>query len=123
LLDRRREGDRPDLEAELARDDARYIQDVPHDPLEGLRILLDHLERARRGGLVQRGPAQQARPEENRTERRPELVGERRQELVLDAVGDLRLAARVPHVRQEPDALLLPSLALADIGHEAAELP
>src|SRR5207244_5492496 len=42
---------------------------------------------------------------------------------VLDAVGDLRLAARVLHVCQEPDALLLPSLALADIGHEAAELP
>src|SRR5207247_8581935 len=84
-LDRRREIDRLDLEAELARDDARYVQDVPYDPLERPRILLDHLERARRGRLVQLAPAQQAGPEENRTERRPELIAERRQELRLDA--------------------------------------
>ena len=72
---------------ELAGDDARDVEQVV-DQL-GLRrhVALDHLESAVGPIGVESPGAQEPRPAHDRRERRPELVRERRQKLVLHPVG------------------------------------
>ena len=50
------------------------------------RVAVDDLDRAPRGRLVQLARQEHLRPPEDRVQRRPQLVRERRQELVLRAV-------------------------------------
>ena len=72
---------------ELAGDDARDVEQVV-DQL-GLRrhVALDHLESTVGPIGVESPGAQEPRPAHDRRERRPELVRERRQKLVLHPVG------------------------------------
>ena len=55
-------------------------------------VALNRLERLDSGPCVELAPQEEPRPAEDRRERRPKLVGEGRQELVLDAVGFAQLS-------------------------------
>ena len=91
----------------------------------GRDVALDDLEAAaRRVGLVQLFPAQDAGPAQDRGQRRAQLVGERGQELVLGPVGHLRFRARAFGLAIEQGVLhghglrLLPGPYLAAGDHE-----
>ena len=95
VLDNRAEGDRAEVEQELAGDGPREIEQVLDEPGLQSRVALDALEcplglrRAHPTGAEQRDPAQ------HRRERGPELVREHGQELVLGAIGVFGLRPRV----------------------------
>ena len=92
---------RAHVQAQLAGDDARDVQQVLDELALRACVALDGLQRARRGGLVEPAAAQRDRPAEHGIERRAQLVGERGEELVLDPVGGLGLGARPLLARQE----------------------
>ena len=83
--------DGPELEAQLAGDDARDVQQVVDELGLQLRVAVDHLQRALGGGGVERPALQHAHPAEHCRERCAQLVRERGEELVLGAVGVARL--------------------------------
>ncbi len=97
------------VEPNLAGHDAAEVEQVVDQPHLRARIAVDHLEAAlelfrRRGvGLA----LQDLRPAEDRAERRAQLVRQRREELVLDASGALRLHARVALGLEDLLALLV----------------
>src|SRR5438067_753978 len=93
-LDGRRQVDGRQLETQLAGDDARDLEEVLDEASLELRVALDHLERAGPGFRLEPAGAQEARPDEDGAERRPQLVRERGEELVLRAVRELRLGTR-----------------------------
>ena len=74
-----------------------------------------------RGGLVEPPAAQQVGPPHDGGQRRAQLVGERGQELVLDAAGRLRLRARPLRLLEQALALPVVVLALRDVAGERAE--
>ena len=89
-LDGRGHVDRSNLETQLARDDARDVQQILDEPRLERRIALDDVERTHLGRLVEATGAEKASPDEDRAERRPQLVRERGEEVVLEAVRVLR---------------------------------
>ena len=78
----------------VAGDDARDVQQVADELGLQPRVPLDALERAGAALFVEARPEEQPRPSEDRGERGAELVREHREELVLRAIGGLRLRAR-----------------------------
>jgi hypothetical protein len=95
------------VEVELAaRDDARDVEHVGHEPDLQARVAQDRVDRLVLGGVVDRRPAQQLGPAEHRGERCAQLVGHRREELVLLAVQALGFAPRGAFL-DEPFSLVL----------------
>ena len=78
------------VQREPAGGDARGVQQVLDDVLQRARAAVHDLERA--GDLVRIGAAlaEQAEPEQHRSEGRPQLVREQRQEVVLQVARLLR---------------------------------
>src|SRR5205085_12306700 len=74
------------LEAQLARDDAAHVEQIVDELRLCVRVALDRLERMLGLVLAQLSAAQHADPTDDRVERRPQLVRDRREELVLRAV-------------------------------------
>ena len=112
-----REVHRPHVQAQLAGDDARDVEDVGDELALGARVAVDGLDGAQGGGGVELARAEHVRPAHHGVEGRAQLVGQGGQELVLGPVRRLRVA-------QEALALLLPELAFRDVdgrahvGHE-----
>ncbi len=117
-LDGARELDRTHLEAYLAGDDARDVEQILDQPRLRTRRALDRrdalLERCR----VERAHAEQRRPREDRRERRAQLVGDGSEELVLGAVGALSVLRRGARLRQQLLALALGTHALGDVAQD-----
>jgi len=98
---------------ELARDDAGDVEEIFDELRQHTGVALDHLGPAARARGIERARAEQAHPPEDRVQRCPELVRERRQEFVLGAIGLVQLAPRVfqitdddlvgAHVAQDAD--------------------
>ena len=109
------------VQAELRPHDARQVEDVRDHLLLRAGVAVDGVEGAGLGGLVQASASQQVDPPDDGGERRPQLVGQGGQELVLDAAGCLRLLAGVIGLGQQPLALALRPLALGDVAGESAE--
>ena len=87
--------DRREVEAQLARDDPRHVEDVLDElDLDG-GVALDDLEPTRVRRARDLGTPQHPRPAEDGVQRRPELVRDDRQELVLRTVRFLGLLARL----------------------------
>ena len=83
---------RPQLDLELAEDDAGDVEHVVDEPLLELRAVLDHMQRlAQFLGRVVAG-AEELHPAENRGHRRAELVRKRGQEVVFGAILGLGFA-------------------------------
>ncbi len=80
------------LDLQLPGDRTRDVEDVFDQAHLRARVALDGVEGLL--GVDVRLPAQHRRPAEDRVERRPELVRDRREELVLHAVRFLRLVER-----------------------------
>ena len=80
-----------DVQAELRAHDPGEVEDVGDDLGLGGRVALDGLEPAGGGGLVEAAPSQQVHPAHDGGQGRPQLVGQRGEELVLDPAGRLRL--------------------------------
>ena len=87
-----REIDRARLDPEVPGHDPGDIQEVLDHPGLGAGAALDHVERVGGGRLVERAGPQQLDPAEDRVERGAQLVGERRDELVLAPGDRLRFA-------------------------------
>ena len=119
------------LDAELARDDARDVEQVVHEPRLKARVALDGVEPLREhlrvGG---RARAQEVDPPEHGRQRRPQLVREGGEEDVLHAVGLDQLAVDAAQLgRPLLDAVLQPAVQLFESGarlalgeHQAAVL-
>ena len=90
------------VEHEPARRDPRRVEQVLDDALQGACAALDDLERALPPGGIESTLAQQAEPHQYRSERRAQLVGEQRQELVLEMARRLGAMPRalLPHVTE-----------------------
>ena len=73
----------------------RRVEQIGRQPRLQPHVPLDRLQPARRGCRVELAGSKQMHPTENRVQRRPQLVGDRRQELVLHAAGRFALAARI----------------------------
>ncbi len=87
VVDDHRQLDRLDVQADLARDDPRHVQHVVDDLGQPVGVALDGLEAARQLVAGQESAAQQPRVADDRVQRRPQLVRQHREELVLHAVG------------------------------------
>jgi len=111
------EVDRLHVEAQLAARDARDVEEVLDELRLGLGVALDHLEGVRRGVVVQPATPQQPGPAQHGRERRPELVGDVGEEIVLRAVRFLRLAVETRALRLHPCALD----ELSDLGADRRE--
>ena len=107
----------PQLDAQLPAHDARHVQQVLDELGLQPHVAVDHVQAARHAGGVEPARAQHGRPAHDRRERRPQLVGQGGQELVLERVLALRHAARLLLARQE-QALLLGGLAPGDVAGE-----
>ena len=83
------------LEAELAAVDPAHVEDIVDDAHLRACVALDGRERLEHLAVL-RHPARDDRPAEDRVERRPELVGHGREELVLCGARDLGLVASGP---------------------------
>ena len=79
---------------QLAERDARDVEQIFDQ--RGLRpgVAVDHFERLRARLVVERPRPQQRDPADNRVQRRAQLVRERAEEVVLDAIGFVRFVAR-----------------------------
>ncbi len=82
-------------EAQLAGHDARDVEQIVDETGLMGRVALDRLERLGPRRRVELASHEEPRPAENRRQRRSKLVRERREELVLDAVGLAQLARLV----------------------------
>jgi hypothetical protein len=82
--------DRREVERELARADARDVQELLDEPCLRDRVPLDRLDRAQRLLGVEPPAPEEARPGPDRGERRAELVREHGEEVVLRRVRPLR---------------------------------
>ena len=78
------------LQMQLAGDDARDVEQIADQLRLNLRVALDHLHRSRHRRRIEQAGAQHPRPAVDGVERRAQLVGQRRQELVLASVGLLQ---------------------------------
>ena len=87
VVDDHRQLHRLDVQADLARDDPRHVEHVLDDLGQPVGVALEGLEAARQLVAGQQPAAQQPRVADDRVERRPQLVRQHRQELVLHAVG------------------------------------
>ena len=107
------------LHAQLARDDARHVEDVFDELCLRLRVPVDDFEPALQARRVGVRIAEHRRPSQDRVERRAQLVRQRGEEFVLQAVRRFRLLARhLERVEQVAHFELPP--ARADRGaHEA----
>ena len=87
----RRQLHRLHVQPDLAGHDSRYVHHVVDDLREPRRVAVQRLEPA--GGFLTRenAAAKQPRVADDRVQRRPQFVREHREELVLRAVGVLRL--------------------------------
>ncbi len=99
------------LQADLACDDAREIQQIVDEAGLRHRVAFDH-----RDGVLDLIPdlpaAQNPCPAEHRVQWRAQLVRQDRQKLVLHAPGRLGVRVGAPRVSQQPLALLLDAAAL-----------
>ena len=110
------DGHRIDLSAfnpQLARDDARDVEEVLDQLRKEFRVPLDHLKPSCGADRILESDPQHAGPSQHRRERRAQLVRDHRQEMVL---GFVRLPQLAPgflqvahdpfvgaHVAQDPD--------------------
>ena len=101
------------VEAELAGDDARDVEQIFDHPALRCGVPLDRLERSRRPLGREDARAQHLRPAEHGVDRRPQLVGHGGEELVLRPVRLLRL-------RQQFGALLFEMTPRGDVERDAA---
>jgi hypothetical protein len=104
------------VDADLARDDARDVEDVLDELSLRLRVPVDDLEPLGEPPGVGLASAEQPRPAEDGLEGRSELVRDRGQELVFQAVQPLGVAARLLLPREQHGALLLGLLPLFGEG-------
>ena len=93
--------DGPDVQAELARDDAGHVEQVFDQLSQEAGVALDHLRPSAGAGGIERPRSEKAHPSQNGVERRAELVRKRREELVLGAVGRIELPARLLEVADD----------------------
>ena len=108
------ERDRLQLEAQLAADDARHVEQVFHQPQLRGGVALDDLERV----IARLQPglrAQDARPPQHRVQRRPDLVRHRRKELVFQPRRFFRDVPRALGCRDLVAELALAHDALGDV--------
>ena len=105
------------LERQLARCDPRHVEQVGDQLGLDAGVALDGVDASDQVGVAA-GDAllEQLRPADDGVERRPQLVRQRRQEVVLDLVGALGLGPRRRLAGQEPLALGLDLEALGDVG-------
>src|SRR5205085_4640818 len=109
LLDRRVHVDRLALERQLAAHDARRVEEVVDQARLDADVAADHLQRRREGGRDLPGALERRDREQDRRERGPQLVAERRDEAILR----LALGARERALVLVLLALLPQPLALA----------
>ena len=104
VVDDQRQLHRLHVEPDLARHDARDIEDVLDDLRQPRGVAFERLEPARRLVARQDAAAQQPRVADDRVERRAQLVRQDGEELVLHPVGGLRLRveARVLQRHRRP---------------------
>ena len=88
--DQRSQSKRPQVEAKLPRHDARYIEQVVDEIGLLPRVAFDDLERVGHPFACHPLRAQQIDPAEDDVQRRPQLVRQRREKLVLGAIGRVR---------------------------------
>jgi hypothetical protein len=86
----------PELQAELARNNARHIEDILNNAGLRLRVADDNPEPLLQSLRLGRAPEEDLRPAQDRVQGRPNLVRDDAQKLVLRAVRRLRLAPRLP---------------------------
>ena len=105
------------LHAQLAGDDPRDVEDVVHQLRLDARVAFDGLQRPPQLLLaLQRAGAEHAGPAEDGVERRPQLVRDGGEELVLRAVRLLELRARLLLAQQQRRVGLLDALLVVDVG-------
>ena len=108
--------DRVELDAQLAGDDARHVEDVFDQLRLRARVAFDGVQRLLLLLGRQRPRPQHARPADHRVQRRAQLVRQRRQELVLRAVGRLGGLARVALGDRQLRVRVLGALEIFDVG-------
>ena len=109
LLNERGQVDGLQVQAKLARHDARHVEHILDDLGQGRDVPRHRVDRAGLFLAGQQSRLHHADVADNRVQRRPQLVRERREELVLQP-------ACVPGDRQQPVPLLLGSLPVADVA-------
>src|SRR5439155_1621453 len=99
------DGQRIDLSAfnpQLARDDARDVEEILDQLRKEFRVPLDHLKPSCGADRILESDPQHAGPSEHRRERRAQLVRDHRQEMVLRLVRLPQLAPRLLQVAHDP---------------------
>src|SRR5207237_6456007 len=118
-----REVDRMDVERKLPRRDARHVEEVFYELRLGDRAPFDRLHRPGGPFGVQAAAAQEGRPHADRAERRPQLVRQSREEVVLEPVGLAQLASALLDDLLELSGVLLEGRALRlDLAAELTHL-
>jgi hypothetical protein len=107
-----------DVEPHASGDDPGEIEQVLDEAGLGGGVAQDGIDRARPRGLVQLGALQQARPPEDRVERRAQLVRHRGQQLVLRPVQRLGPQARLLLAREQALAVLLHAPPVGDVARD-----
>ena len=125
-----REIDGPQFQPQLAAHHPRHVEHVVDQPHLRERVAIDHLKRAFEHRRLDRAAEEDLRPPQHSVERRPDLVRQGRQELVLHAArffgggsgefGRLDLAAQLP-LAGDPLADVLDRRQRADDGSLEAE--
>src|SRR4030095_334958 len=95
-LDDRGGRDLADIQPQRARGDAAHVEEVLDELRLDTRVALDDLEPALEVDGAHARHAQDLRPPENRVERRPQLVRQGGQELVLHGARPLGVRPRQP---------------------------
>ena len=113
-LDHRFELDRPEVDPELAGDDAGNVEDVGDQLFLHMGVAFDGFERARHAGRIELAHSQQPRPAEHRIERRSQFVRQRRQELFFRPVRSRELVGAAAQIDFEP-------FAFRDVAHHHRE--
>ena len=106
--------DRPHVQAKLAGDDPRDIEDIADELFLELGISLDRLEDRGETLRANRSPSQHLRISQHRIERRAQLVGEGGQKFVLEPIRGLGLVLghreRGHFVRDNDDRIHAPGV-------------
>src|SRR5688572_28763337 len=104
------------FQLELAGNDSRYVQEIINQLKLDVRVALDNGERVAEPVSIEGSVVQDARPAEDRIQRRPQFVRQRGEKQVLGFVRALSLRSRFALAHQQLVAFAFEYALLGDVA-------
>ena len=117
-LNHRQEIDRLHVQIEFAADDARHVHQIFNQLCLNPGVAFDGLNRVLRGFRIERLTSHYRKPAQDRGQRCPQLVRQRGQKFVFDAIGNFGLSSCFMLSGQKLFAFFLSAFTPSDVAQD-----